>query len=116
MDLKENVKNPATWLRGLFIIIFGAILYFVFILVWLLVAFQFFSKLVTGNVNRQLADFNAGLLRYITQVLGYITFQSDEQPFPFQPWPGEDKTAPAPRPRPGRRTTRSPARGKKEGS
>ena len=115
MAIKQNIANRDVWLRGLFIVIFGVILYFAFILVWLLVVFQFVSKVVTGNLNRQLADFSSGLLRYISQILGYITFQSDERPFPFSPWPEADK-APAPTtttPKPRRRTTRSPARKKK---
>ena len=111
MDIKENVKNSGVWLRGLFIIIFGAILYFAVILVWLLVVFQFVSKLLTGNVNPQLAGFGTGLVRYISQVLGYITFQSDERPFPFSPWPAEEKAATT-KPATRRRTTRSPARKK----
>ena len=115
MTVKENVTNRAVWLRGLFILIFGVILYCIFILVWLLVAFQFVSKVVTGNLNRQLADFSTGLVRYISQVLSYITFQSDERPFPFNPWPEAEKPAPATTPKPRRRTTRSPAR-KKEAS
>lgn len=113
MDIKENVKNTDVWLRGLFIVIFGAILYFAFILVWLLVVFQFFSKLLTGNVNLQLAGFSTGLVRYISQVLGYITFQSDERPFPFSPWPAEEKAATT-KPATRRRTTRSPARKKEQ--
>ena len=114
MDIKENVKNTEVWLRGLFIVIFGAILYFAFILVWLLVVFQFFSKLLTGNVNLQLAGFGAGLVRYISQVLGYITFQSDERPFPFSPWPAGDKPATTAKPRTRRRTTRAPASKKED--
>ena len=113
MTIKENVKNTDVWLRGLFIVIFAAILYFAFILVWLLVVFQFVTKLVTGDLNRQLADFSTGLLRYISQTLGYITFQSDERPFPFSPWPEKEKPV-ATRSRTRRRTTRSPARKKEQ--
>lgn len=112
MTVKDNVKNPDVWLRGLFILIFGVILYFAIVLVWLLVIFQFVSKLLTGDVNRQLADFGAGLVRYVPQVLSYVTFQADERPFPFSPWPEQAvaKTAPAPGAR--RRSSRSPARKK----
>ena len=85
MGIKENVKNPDVWLRGLFIVIFGVILSFVFGLIWLLVIFQFISKVLTGNVNRQLADFSVGLVCYAFQILSYITFQSEERPFPLQP-------------------------------
>ena len=32
MDIKQNITNRDVWLRGLFIVIFGVILYFAFIL------------------------------------------------------------------------------------
>lgn len=114
MTVKENVKNPDVWLRGLFILVFGVILYFTVILVWLVVVFQFITKLLTGELNRQVADFNGGLLRYISLMLGYVTFQSDDKPFPFSPWPEQaaTETAPAPRPRARRRSSRTPARKK----
>lgn len=114
MSVKDNVKNPDTWLRGLFILVFGVILYFAVILVWLVAVFQFVTKLLTGDLNRQVADFNGGLLRYISLILGYITFQSDDKPFPFSPWPEQASagTAPAPRPRARRRSSRTPARKK----
>ena len=111
----KTVNNPELWLRGLFILIFGVILYFAVILVMFLVVFHFVSKLLMGYLNRQLADFSVGLTRYISQILGYITFQSDERPFPFNPWPEAEKPTAAAKPKPRRRTTRSPAR-KKEAS
>ena len=113
MTVKENVKNPDVWLRGLFILIFGVILYFAVILVWLVVVFQFVTKLLSGDLNRQVADFNGGLLRYVSQILGYITFQSDDKPFPFSPWPEKEKPV-ATRSRTRRRTARSPARKKEQ--
>ena len=114
MTVKENVKNAEVWLRGLFILMFGVVLYFAIILVWLVVVFQFATKLLTGDLNRQLADFSSGLMRYISLILGYITFQTDDKPFPFSPWPEQvsTETAPAPRPRSRRRSSRSPARKK----
>lgn len=112
MTVKENVKNPDVWLRGLFILIFGVILYFVFFLVWLLVVFQFVSKLLTGDINRQLGDFSGGLRQYIAQILGYITLLSDEKPFPFNPWPTQATNEPAPAKPRARRRSRPPARKK----
>ena len=94
MGLKENATNATVWMRGLYIIVFGVILYFVFGLVWLLVIFQFFTKLLTGGVNQQLRRFAAPLSRYVSQALNYITFQSDERPFPFSPWPADEPAKP----------------------
>ena len=96
VGVKENATSAAVWMRGLHIIIFGVILYFVFGLVWLLVIFQFLTKLFTGGLNQQLRRFAAPLSRYVSQVLNYITFQSDERPFPFSPWPAEEPPAKPP--------------------
>ena len=87
-SVKEHAKDVDTWIRGLFIIVFGVILYFVFGIIWLLVIFQFITKVITGGLNKQLSDFSGGLTQYAMQILLYITFQSEERPFPFSPWPG----------------------------
>ncbi|MEE9552367.1 MAG: DUF4389 domain-containing protein [Gammaproteobacteria bacterium] len=87
MDVKEHAKNVDTWIRGLFILIFGAILYILFGVIWLLVVFQFITMVVTGGLNKQLEQFSHGLTEYAFQILLYITYQSEERPFPFSPWP-----------------------------
>ena len=87
MDIKENAKNIDVWTRGLFILIYAVIFYFLFFLIWLVVIFQFFMKLITTELNNQLLDFSDSLTKYVTQILLYITFKSEERPFPFSPWP-----------------------------
>ena len=90
MDIKENAKNVDVWTRGLFILIYGVIFYFLFGLIWLVVIFQFFMKLITTELNKPLLDFSDSLNRYVSQILLYITFKSEERPFPFSPWPAAD--------------------------
>jgi hypothetical protein len=92
-NVKENVKNVDTWMRGLFIIIFGVIFYFLIGIIWLLVIFQFFTKVITGNLNEQLEKFSGGLTQYALQILDYVTFQSETRPFPFSPLPGTASSA-----------------------
>ena len=87
MDIKENAKNIDVWTRGLFILIYAVIFYFLFFLIWLVVIFQFLMKLITTELNSQLLDFSDSLTKYVTQILLYITFKSEERPFPFSPWP-----------------------------
>lgn len=88
MDIKENAKNIDVWTRGLFILIYGVIFYFLFALIWLVVIFQFIMKLITSELNEQILDFSDSLSQYVTQILLYITFKSEQRPFPFSPWPG----------------------------
>lgn len=92
MSIKENAQDTDVWLRGLFILIYGVILYFLFGLIWLVVIFQFFMKLLTTELNTQLLEFSDSLNRYVSQILLYITFKSEERPFPFSPWPGNENT------------------------
>ena len=87
MDIKENAKNVDVWTRGLFILIYGVVFYFVFSLIWLIVIFQFLTKLITTELNEQLLNFSDSLTKYVAQILLYITFKSEERPFPFSPWP-----------------------------
>ncbi len=87
MDIKNNVKNTDTWLRGLFILIFGVIFYFLYGLIWLLVIFQFVTKVITGGLNSNLEQFSTRMTCYAMQILNYITYQSEERPFPFSPFP-----------------------------
>jgi len=81
MDIKNNVKNKDIWLRGLFILIFGVIFYFLYGLIWLLVIFQFVTKVITGKLNSNLEQWSTRMTCYAMQILNYITFQSEERHF-----------------------------------
>lgn len=87
MDIKDNAKNTDTWLRGFFILVFGVIFYFLYLVIWLLVIFQFITKLLTGELNSNLEQFSTKMTSYALQILNYITYQSEERPFPFSPFP-----------------------------
>ena len=95
-EVGENVKNVDTWLRGLFIIIYGIIFYVLFWIIWLVVIFQFIMKVITAGLNENVMDFSSGLTRYAYQILRYVTFQSEERPWPFSPWPAADQSTPPP--------------------
>lgn len=90
MSVTENAKDVDVWIRGLFIVIFGVIFYFLYGIIWLLVVLQFFTKVFTRQLNPQLMGFSHKLTGYALQILSYITFQSEVRPFPFSPLP-EDK-------------------------
>ena len=93
MDIKENVKKTDTWIRGLFIIVYGVVFYFLYLIIWLFVVFQFITKVITGDLNKNLSDTSGWLTDYAMQILAYITFQSDEKPWPIGPMPGSGSSA-----------------------
>ncbi len=87
MNINENVKNPDVWTRGLFVVLFGIIYYLLFFLVVLIAVFQFLMRLFTARFNDELLAFSDSLAEYVSQILRYITFKSDDRPYPFSSWP-----------------------------
>ena len=86
-DLKESLTATDTWIRGLFMLLFGifySVAEFVMIVV---VIFQFVIMLVKGQTNERLLEFGDDLSAYIFQILQFQTFNTEEKPWPFAPWP-----------------------------
>lgn len=96
MNAKENFTNINTWIRGLFIILFGIVFYIAYgWIVWLLVLFQFVTKLLTGKPNEQLLEMTPKVTEYAYDILRYVTFQTDTKPWPLtQNTVGEESAVP----------------------
>ena len=50
-------------------------------------ALQFLWVLIRGETNAQLTGFGQSLATYTYQIVLYLTFSSEERPFPFADWP-----------------------------
>jgi SAM-dependent methyltransferase len=88
-DMKENVTRRGIWLRLCFMIILTMAFSLAEIILFAVVAFQFLSSLLTARTNDQLIRFGRNMARYLQQITTYLTFASEEIPFPFMPWPDE---------------------------
>lgn len=73
--------------RLLYALGFAVIAWFVFWLIIILGALQFIVLLVNGRANQELKDFNFSLVQYLWELLAFIVFVRDEQPFPIGPFP-----------------------------
>jgi hypothetical protein len=93
-DVKQNLQSQSTWMRGLYMLIYAVCCTIAEIVLSAVVVFQFLLKLFTGDINERLRKLGQGLSTYIYQVLQYLTFNSEYQPYPFGAWPkGEPKPA-----------------------
>ena len=86
-DLKKNVKDKDTWLRFVYLVVFGVAFYMSILLTFAASVFQFLAKLFGGSAFAGLAEFGDNLATYQGQVTRFLTFASDEKPFPFAPFP-----------------------------
>ena len=89
--IEENVKSRATWLRLVFMVVFyvlGSVASFV---VFVVIVLGFLWRLFTGETNQQLRRAGQSIASYIYQIIRYLTFNSDEKPYPFDAdWPSAD--------------------------
>ena len=86
-NIEENIKSRATWLRLLFMVLFVAIWSVSRLVVLAVLIIQFFIVLFTGERNARLAALGHSLATYSYQLVAYLTFVTEQQPFPFDDWP-----------------------------
>lgn len=86
--LEENIRSRSTWLRLLFMVIYYVLISLAGLVGTFVVVVGFFWVLITGEVNQQLRQVGQGVASYIYEIVRYLTFNTDEKPFPFGgDWP-----------------------------
>jgi hypothetical protein len=87
--IKENVTRRSIWLRLVFMIVLSMAYGVAELVTLAVVVFQFIASLFTGKPNDRLARFGLNLARYFQQITVFMTFTTEEKPFPFTSWPNE---------------------------
>ena len=87
-ELKDKLIATHKWFRAIFMVIFMIIGYFLAPALILLIAlFQFIYVLFANQPNENLLKFSNGLCDYFCQIMHYLTYGTNEKPFPFGKWP-----------------------------
>lgn len=91
--IEDNLKSRTTWLRLLFMCIYGLLACLAGMVGTVIVVLGFFWVLFTGEVNRELRQVGHAIATYMYEIIRYLTFNTDGKPFPFgAAWPsGEAK-------------------------
>ncbi len=84
-QIQKSAESP--WKRLLFIILFAIVFHLVEFVVFVVVVVQFLAKLLTGGINKQLQLLGAALGAYARQIIEFLTYYSDDRPYPFRSWP-----------------------------
>ncbi|HHJ38828.1 MAG: hypothetical protein AXA67_00380 [Methylothermaceae bacteria B42] len=82
-DIQKNLKEISTWQRIFYMAVFIFIVGFVRAVLWAIIAFQVVTKLLTGTDNPNVRQLGANLASYHYQIMLFLTFNTDEMPFPF---------------------------------
>ena len=82
-----SVRPPFPLVRLFYSIGYGFIAWFVVHIVFVLAVVQFVVIALNGRANEELKHFSLTLVQYLWELLAFITFVRDEQPFPIGPFP-----------------------------
>lgn len=97
-DLVRNLKQPSAWLRVLFMAGFVIALYVAGVILLVLMLAQIVFSLLTGEDNSNLRRLGAGLATYVSQILAFLTYNTEQKPFPFLPFPADAPATVTPSP------------------
>jgi hypothetical protein len=85
-QINENLKKIETWKRIVFMLIYALIDSLVRLVLWLVVFLQIAAVLLTGKVNPNILEFGKNLATYHYRILLFLTFSTEQLPFPFSGW------------------------------
>lgn len=80
------------WLRGLLMILMAMAFQISGTLLGLGAIVQFVLVLLNGTPNARLIAFGQSLGLYLSQISDFVSFATEEVPFPFSAWPSGEAT------------------------
>ncbi len=91
--MNETSQTPGDkrniWLRGLFMLLMLLVLHVCGTVLFVVAVIQFVIALVNGVPNERLAALGRNLGSYFRQIVLFLTFATEEVPFPFSDWPAD---------------------------
>jgi len=85
--IKSNVLSPKHWLRMVFMLLFGFVVNIALFVMWAVAVLQFVFSLISGKDNDKLRALGSSLSTYFNQIFRFITYNTEDKPFPFADWP-----------------------------
>ena len=87
-SLEENLRNRSTWKRFLFMIVVAVLFWLGVVVGIIVILLQFFWVLFTGRTKKEFSAVGRQLAEYSREIVLYMSFNTDERPFPFdRDWP-----------------------------
>ena len=90
-QININLTKTSTWRRIFFMLVLMLIFSFISPLLWIVIFLQIITTLITGGSNLHIHSFSRGLCSYLYHIALYLTFNTEELPFPFAGWQTSDQ-------------------------
>lgn len=84
---KARFGDVDLWIRFVYMVLFALLTALSRLVVCLIALLQFLLVLFSGEDNRNLRSFGNSLSRWTFDTYRFLTFNSEQKPFPFMDWP-----------------------------
>jgi len=84
-DASGNKRN--IWMRGLFMLLMAFAFHVCVTVLCVVTVIQFVMMLLSDAPNTRLVAFGRSMGNYLRQIVNFLTFATEEIPFPFSEWP-----------------------------
>ena len=84
---KIPFANIDTWVRFAYMVLYTVLLLAARLVISMLVLVQFLFVLLSGKDNENLRNLGQGLGKWVYQTIMFLTFNTENKPFPFDEWP-----------------------------
>lgn len=75
------------WTRALFMLLMAFVLHVSGTVLFVVTVIQFVIVLLNGTPNARLVSFGRSMGIYFRQIVDFLTFATEDIPFPFKEWP-----------------------------
>ena len=86
-EIIETESDNSIWIRGLYMLLFMLLYSVAEFVLAAVVLVQFGFRVFNEERQPRLLVLGAAVASYIYQVMRYLTFNSEQKPYPFSEWP-----------------------------
>lgn len=90
-DVSTRQRN--IWIRGLFMLLMAFAFHVSGTVIGIVAVIQFVMTLLNDAPNARLVSFGRSLGRYMQQIVDFLTFATEQLPFPFNDWPSGERNS-----------------------
>ncbi|MDX1451529.1 MAG: DUF4389 domain-containing protein [Oleiphilaceae bacterium] len=91
-DIEIGQEADGKVIRLLYIVLFYVIYGLSEVLLALITIVQSVMNLFSDGPSRTLIEFGQSLALYVSQIVSYLSYASEQKPFPFDDWPSPTST------------------------
>jgi hypothetical protein len=83
----RSERDESIWLRLVFMILFAIAFNVAEFVLFVVACVQFLVKAFSGRVLATGTEFGQNLATYVYEIIRFLTFRTNDMPWPFAPWP-----------------------------